>query len=88
MAKKKAARLKTLDLDTLDFEGAMQQLEELVHRLEEGSLSLDGSIQSFEQGMELVRYCAGELRRAEQRVQELTEEAGKLRLTEFAPEQE
>ena len=88
MAKKKPAKSEPLDLEQLDFEQAMQQLEELVHRLEEGSLSLDDSIQSFERGMELVRYCAGELRRAEQRVQELTEEAGKLRLTDFTPEQE
>ena len=88
MSKKQKPEKPAEELEALGFEGAMQQLEELVHRLEEGSLPLDESIQSFEQGMGLVRYCAGELRRAEKRVQELTEEAGRLRLTDFTPEAE
>jgi exodeoxyribonuclease VII small subunit len=72
--------------DDITFEEAMERLEELVHDLEEGTLSLDDSIKSFEEGMRLVRFCAGELGRAEKRVKELTEEAGRLRLTDFEPE--
>lgn len=64
--------------DSLTFEAAMTRLEQLVRDLENGNLSLDQSIQSFEEGMRLVRQCAGELRRAEERVKRLTEEAGRI----------
>ena len=70
------------------FEGAMDELDQLVTNLDEGVLSLDQSIKSYERGMTLVRYCAGELRRAEDRVKVLTEEAGRLRLTDFEPQAE
>lgn len=72
----------------IDFEQAMQELEALVRRLEDGSLPLDESIKSFERGMELVRLCAGELGRAERRVKQLMEEAARLRLVDFEAEQE
>jgi exodeoxyribonuclease VII small subunit len=74
--------------DGMSFEEAMQRLEEIVQGLEDGSLSLDASIQGFEQGMRLVRLCAAELERAERRVRQLTEEAGRLRLSDFEPEVE
>jgi exodeoxyribonuclease VII small subunit len=70
------------------FEGAMDELDQLVTNLDEGALSLDQSIKSYERGMTLVRYCARELRRAEDRVKVLTEEAGRLRLTDFELETE
>lgn len=66
------------DPQNLTFEAAMTRLEQLVRELENGNLSLDQSIQSFEEGMRLVRRCAGELRRAEERVKRLTEEAGRI----------
>ncbi len=60
------------------FEAALSRLERLVHDLEEGNLSLEQSIQCFEEGMELVRRCASELRRIEAQVKVLTEEAGRI----------
>jgi exodeoxyribonuclease VII small subunit len=60
------------------FEAALSRLEKLVHELEEGNLSLEQSIQCYEEGMELVRRCASELRRIEAQVKVLTEEAGRI----------
>ena len=60
------------------FEAALIRLEKLVHDLESGQLSLEESLASFEEGMELVRRCARELKRVEGRVKVLTEEAARL----------
>jgi exodeoxyribonuclease VII small subunit len=69
---------RTTPESSLSFEAAMSRLEAIVRDLEEGNLSLDQSIRSFEEGMVLVRRCASELRRAEERVKRLTEEAGRI----------
>lgn len=56
-----------------DFEQALQDLEALVERLEQGELSLEESLREFERGMALSRDCQRALREAEQKVKILTE---------------
>lgn len=53
------------------FETAFSQLQELVKRLEGGSLSLEESLKSFEEGVRLTRYCQESLSVAEQKVEQL-----------------
>lgn len=53
------------------FEHSLNELEQLVTRLEGGELSLDESLQSFERGITLFRDCQGALQQAELRVQTL-----------------
>jgi len=69
------------------FEGALARLEKLVRDLEGGHLSLEQSLASFEEGMELVRRCARELKQIEARVKVLTEEAGRIIETDWAAEE-
>lgn len=57
----------------LDFEAALQELEELVASLEQGDLSLEESLRRFERGVHLTRRCQEALRRAEQKVRLLLE---------------
>lgn len=57
--------------EALPLESAMQQLEELVVRMESGDLSLDDSLKAFEQGIELSKQCQHALKQAEQRVKML-----------------
>jgi exodeoxyribonuclease VII small subunit len=61
------------------FESALHSLEEIVQQMEQGELSLDESLQHFEQGVQLTRYCQTILQDAEQRINVLmadgTEEA-------------
>jgi exodeoxyribonuclease VII small subunit len=59
------------------FEAMMTRLEELVARLERGDLSLEDSIQAFEEGIKLVKQCTSVLGEAEKRIQHLTEEGAK-----------
>jgi len=66
------------------FEVALSRLEKLVRELEGGHLSLEQSLASFEEGMELVRRCAHELKQIEARVKVLTEEAGRIIESDWA----
>lgn len=69
--------------ETLDFETALTELNDLVERMEQGKLSLEESLQSFERGITLVRHCQTALQKAEQKVQILTEKNGMVTLEEF-----
>lgn len=60
---------------SVDFEQALEELETLVERMETGELSLDESLAAFERGIRLTRRCQQALESAEQRVQQLIEEA-------------
>ncbi|HET7663150.1 MAG TPA: exodeoxyribonuclease VII small subunit [Rhodanobacteraceae bacterium] len=53
------------------FEASLNELEQLVTRMEGGDLSLDESLKSFERGIALFRDCQGTLEQAELRVRQL-----------------
>jgi len=55
----------------LTFEQALADLERIVHDLEDGKISLEDSLARYEQGVALLKQCYGQLRQAEQRIQEL-----------------
>ncbi len=59
----------------IGFEEAMQKLDDIVRKLEAGSVSLDDSLYLFEEGVKLVKLCNEKLEAAEQRVRILTEGA-------------
>ncbi|PLC51185.1 exodeoxyribonuclease VII small subunit [Pollutimonas subterranea] len=54
-----------------DFETALAQLEALVAKMENGSLALDQSLASYEEGVELAKICQRRLDQAEQQVKVL-----------------
>ncbi len=58
---------------TINFEAALEELEQLVERMETGDLSLEESLKAFERGVALTRDCQKALQAAELRVQALTE---------------
>lgn len=68
---------------TIDFEEALDQLEELVEEMETGDLTLEESLKAFEQGIKLTRDCQSALTQAEQKVQMLIEENGTLKTVEL-----
>ena len=51
------------------FEASLKRLEEVVKRLEAGSLSLEDSLKAFEEGVRLAAFCSGRLDDAERRVE-------------------
>ena len=62
------------------FESAMEQLETLVSRMENGDLSLEESLKAFEQGVTLTRFCQDQLQKAELKVQELNSTGGYIQI--------
>ncbi|WP_303902095.1 exodeoxyribonuclease VII small subunit [Thiohalomonas denitrificans] len=59
--------------DRFDFEKSLEELEQLVERMEHGDLTLEDSLRDFERGIELTRACQKALQDAEQKVQQLVE---------------
>lgn len=53
------------------FEEAITALEASVQRLENGSLSLEESIEEFEKAVKLIKICNEKLNKAEQKVKML-----------------
>lgn len=66
-----------------DFETSLEQLEALVTKMEKGQLSLDQSLEAFEEGIKLTRTCQEKLKNAEQRVNKLVSESEQIQLTPF-----
>ena len=56
-----------------DFETTLTELESLVTRMEQGNLSLEESLASFEQGILLTRRCQTSLQQAELKIQMLVD---------------
>lgn len=53
------------------FEEAMEELEQLVAKMESGELSLEASLTAYQRGSELVKYCAAQLERVEKQIKVL-----------------
>lgn len=87
MPTKPAADKSTESADDNDtgivFEDALQELEQLVARMESGDLSLNDSLQAFERGVKLARQCQVALDAAELKVQSLSADG---ELTPFDPD--
>lgn len=54
--------------EKINFEDTMKQLEEIAVQLEKGNLSLDESVEKFEEGMKLSKQCSKTLEEAEKRI--------------------
>ena len=83
-----AKRPSKKDPDNFDFEQALEELETLVERMEQGEVTLEDSLKDFERGVELTRACQQALKNAEQKVQILMEKEGEATLVPFEDEDE
>ncbi|MBM3467920.1 MAG: exodeoxyribonuclease VII small subunit [Alphaproteobacteria bacterium] len=59
------------DIKDMSFEMAMNELESLVRRLEEGKLNLEDAIGAYERGMALRSHCETKLRAAKLKVEQV-----------------
>jgi len=68
------------------FDDALNKLEKIVSRLEEGNISLEESLKLFEEGIRLSRFCNQKLDEAEKRVEILIKgKDGKVKGHPFDP---
>ncbi len=78
-----------MELKVKDFESALKKLEDIVTQLESGDLALEKSLELFEEGVSISRFCSGKLEEAERRVETLMKTAdGSLKEVPFSPEPE
>ena len=54
--------------ENLNFEQALEELEALVARMEEGKLPLEESLAAYQRGAELVKFCESRLSEAQARI--------------------
>jgi exodeoxyribonuclease VII small subunit len=63
------------DIKKMPFERAIEELETIVRRLEEGKVPLEESVAIYERGESLKKRCEELLRQAEARVEKITLDA-------------
>jgi exodeoxyribonuclease VII small subunit len=61
----------TKPIEELSFEGALQELEAIVARLEQGEVDLEDSIALYERGQALKSHCEKKLKSAESRLEKI-----------------
>lgn len=60
----------------LSFEEALRKLESIVEKLEDPEVTLDESIQLYEEGMKLSKHCSQTLEDAVLRIEKINESPG------------
>jgi exodeoxyribonuclease VII small subunit len=71
------------------YEEAIERLTDIVQKLESGELSLEESLNLFEEGVGLARFCTGKLDAAEGRLDILLGiEKGEPKIGQFKPDPE
>ena len=68
-----------------DFEASLDELEQLVEKMEHGDLSLEASLAAYERGVGLYRQCQAALEQAELRVRLLSDPGQPESGEPFAP---
>lgn len=77
----------TPDDDNPTFEAALSRLEQVVQRLEKGELPLEESLQVYEEGIRLSRFCHAKLEEAQGKIELLVKDAkGQAKRKPFEPE--
>lgn len=62
----------------LSFEQAMEELEKIVEKLEEGDVPLEKAIHYFQEGMKLSKLCHEKLEKVEKQMDYILKENGQL----------
>lgn len=66
------------DVKSMKFEDALNNLESIVKDLESGNVPLDDAINKFTLAMNLAKECDEKLKSAEENVNKILKENGKL----------
>ena len=65
-------------MENLSFEESLEQLEDIVNKLEKGDVPLDDAIDEFNNAMQLVKICNEKLNKAEESIAKIVEDNGDL----------
>jgi exodeoxyribonuclease VII small subunit len=59
------------DIESMSFEAALAELEQIVRSLEQGQAPLDESIELYKRGDRLKRHCEARLKDAQARIEKI-----------------
>ncbi|MEY4097057.1 MAG: hypothetical protein RLZZ102_744 [Pseudomonadota bacterium] len=72
------------DITKLSFEEALEQLEDIVRKLEDGYINLEESIEEYTRVVHLKNHCENKLKEATLKVEQITiDKDGKFSTKEF-----
>ncbi|WP_417250176.1 exodeoxyribonuclease VII small subunit [Celeribacter sp.] len=60
------------DVQTMSFEQAMAELDQVVGKLERGEVALEESIALYERGAKLKAHCEAKLKDAQEKVEKIS----------------
>lgn len=66
--------------NSFTFEEAMEQLEEIVERLEAGDVPLEEAISIYKEGMQLSKLCHDKLKNVEEQLTQILTDDGEMEL--------
>ena len=58
-------------IEDIPFEEYLIKLEKIVQRLEEGELTLDESVKTYEEGMNISKICLEKLNKTKKKIEQL-----------------
>ncbi len=67
----------------LSFETAVEKLEAIVSKLEQGDVTLEEALADFQEGVALLQLCNKRLLQVEERMKMLLDENGEIKLVPF-----
>lgn len=70
-------------IENLSFEEAVNELEQIVEKLEQGDLPLEDSMKHFERGLQLSKVSQLKLNEAEQKIKMLINDQGQESLVDY-----
>jgi exodeoxyribonuclease VII small subunit len=86
MVEKKSEESVDKDLESINFEQALKELEDIVGKLENGDLELENCLKSFERGTKLLHLCEGKLNQTARKLEILRKTGdNKAEFQEFEP---
>jgi exodeoxyribonuclease VII small subunit len=65
---------KNNDINKLSFEEAIKELGSIVGKIEQGEIPLQDSLTQYERGMSLIQHCQVILKKAEKRIEKISEQ--------------
>jgi exodeoxyribonuclease VII small subunit len=67
---------------SMSFEEALQELEEIVRKMESGDVPLDSAIDLYTRGNQLKEHCSGKLSEAKLKVNKVLQKDGEVQSEE------
>ncbi|MFA1821580.1 exodeoxyribonuclease VII small subunit [Virgibacillus oceani] len=64
--------------EDISFEEAMEKLENIVSKLEEGEVPLEKAINYYQEGMKLSKICGDKLESAQEKMTQIMNEQGEM----------